>query len=162
MDLELLGSTHLRYADVHDALEMFEMEERAFDEDGFSLELIRALIEHDAIVVLLEASGGGPILAFAIVTEDVRKRWLETRGGRAAHLVNFVVRPGYQDRGLGTHLLEVLMKGLSQEYSWMILEVKTDNQRAIHVYEKLGFRVVRRVPGYYQSGADCFVMVARL
>jgi ribosomal-protein-alanine N-acetyltransferase len=34
------------------------------------------------------------------------------------------------------------------------LMVKVTNHRALHFYEKYGFRKLRRVAGYYEDGAD--------
>lgn len=45
----------------------------------------------------------------------------------------------YQGQGYGTAVVKMLM----EEYGCDCLWVNADNERAIHVYEKLGFRKVR-------------------
>ena len=42
------------------------------------------------------------------------------------------------------------------------LEVRTANALAIDLYERLGFRVIGKRPGYYANGADALVMVKAL
>jgi ribosomal protein S18 acetylase RimI-like enzyme len=42
------------------------------------------------------------------------------------------------------------------------LEVRTANALAIDLYERLGFRVIGKRPGYYANGADALVMVKTL
>lgn len=43
----------------------------------------------------------------------------------------------YQDKGLGTEVV----KKLNEKYSCDVLWVKADNARAIHVYEKNGYKI---------------------
>jgi ribosomal protein S18 acetylase RimI-like enzyme len=68
----------------------------------------------------------------------------ESRKHRAEFDV--IVHDDYQDRGLGTaltrHMLDVAReKGLKKVF----LKTNTDNERAIHVYEKLGFKIEGRL-----------------
>jgi ribosomal protein S18 acetylase RimI-like enzyme len=68
----------------------------------------------------------------------------ESRKHRAEFDV--IVHDDYQDRGLGTaltrHMLDVTReKGLKKVF----LKTNTDNERAIHVYEKMGFRIEGRL-----------------
>lgn len=50
-----------------------------------------------------------------------------------------------QDKGLGTKLLSMLTDSLFNDFGYqkIILDTNTDNLRAQHVYEKLGFRKIR-------------------
>ncbi len=50
----------------------------------------------------------------------------------------------YQDRGLGTRALKRLIRYLIDErgHHRMTIDPATDNRRAIHTYEKVGFRTV--------------------
>jgi len=42
------------------------------------------------------------------------------------------------------------------------LEVRVSNTPAISLYEKLGFRVVGRIPRYYSDGEDAYIMARPL
>lgn len=50
-------------------------------------------------------------------------------------LARFVIFEPYQNKGYGTKFLELLI----QDYEIDNLWVRSDNDRAIHVYEKCGF-----------------------
>lgn len=49
----------------------------------------------------------------------------------------------YQNRGFGTEIV----RRLTEEYGLNVLWVNADNERAIHVYEKCGYRIDK--PGMY-------------
>lgn len=72
------------------------------------------------------------------------------QGPRLRHSagVGIMVANGYQGQGVGRRLMEAL---LDMADNWLMLtrvelEVYTDNKRAIHLYEKMGFEIegVRR------------------
>jgi len=42
------------------------------------------------------------------------------------------------------------------------LEVRVSNKPAISLYEKLGFKVLRVIRGYYSDGEDAYVMGRQL
>ena len=60
--------------------------------------------------------------------------------GVRAYLYAFRVREKYQGRGLGEFLLEKVIEVLEEKgYSEFTVGVEDDNDRARHIYEKLGF-----------------------
>jgi len=69
-------------------------------------------------------------------------------------VLGIAVKRGYRDRGIGTELMrmaEELARG--RGLKMITLAVFSTNSRAIHVYEKLGYRVVGRVErGIYKDG----------
>jgi aminoglycoside 6'-N-acetyltransferase len=69
--------------------------------------------------------------------------------------VDVTLGDAYQDRGLGTKALRRLLRYLIDErgHHRITIDPATDNPRAIHVYEKVGFKpvgVMRR----YERGID--------
>ena len=61
--------------------------------------------------------------------------------------VGLSVRTDYQDKGVGTALLRTLLE-LADNWLMLVrveLLVYADNQRAIHLYEKLGFEAEGRL-----------------
>ena len=70
-------------------------------------------------------------------------------------LVNIIVRSDYQNKGIGTELLQFVID--NEEYNKIMLEVRESNSRAIHVYEKLGFKEIYRRKNYYQT-EDAIIM----
>lgn len=67
-------------------------------------------------------------------------------------IANFNVLEGYQNKGIGTKLLDYLIKKYTDIVN-ITLEVRCDNIKAIHLYEKIGFikKAIRK--GYY-NGVD--------
>jgi ribosomal-protein-alanine N-acetyltransferase len=70
-------------------------------------------------------------------------------------LVNIIVKRDYQNKGIGTELLQYVID--NEEYNKIMLEVRESNSRAIHVYEKLGFKEIYRRKNYYQT-EDAIIM----
>jgi [ribosomal protein S18]-alanine N-acetyltransferase len=74
------------------------------------------------------------------------------------HLMNIAVDPIARRRGLGSRLLDAMLKhaGAASSYT---LEVRTSNTPAIALYERYGFRSAGTRPRYYQdTGEDAMIM----
>jgi ribosomal-protein-alanine N-acetyltransferase len=60
------------------------------------------------------------------------------------------IDPDCQDRGVGKRLITNMLDALVvRDVHRVYLEVRADNTRAIALYEKLGFNIVRDLSGYY-------------
>lgn len=69
------------------------------------------------------------------------------------------VAPEFQGRGIGRELLDQLLHTADLLDGPVFLEVRTDNEPAIGLYESYGFFVLGTRKGYYQpSGADAYSM----
>ena len=73
-------------------------------------------------------------------------------GAEAAHLDLFAVDRPWQRQGMGRRLLEWLERparvaGLAR----IVLEVRAENAGARVFYERLGYRTLALLPGYYQG-----------
>lgn len=67
-------------------------------------------------------------------------------------MMNVAVHPDYRRKGIGGILIEQLIMELKQrESSSLTLEVRSSNEPAIALYEKLGFRQAGRRPNYYRN-----------
>jgi len=61
------------------------------------------------------------------------------------HTTQICAMPGYQGGGLGRRLMEASMHALRvRNYKSVSLTVTSGNDRAVHLYEKLGFATVKR------------------
>lgn len=56
--------------------------------------------------------------------------------------------PPYQNKGYGTEIVKIL----TEEYGCNCLWVNADNKRAIHVYEKNGYKIVEPTMYLMQKG----------
>ncbi len=83
---------------------------------------------------------------------------------RKGHIVSIAVLPGFRRRGIGTALLKEALRNLRERYGCeeVYLEVRVSNEPAIRLYEKLGFRKVKKIPMYYLDGEDAYVMAREL
>ncbi|MDT7724366.1 MAG: [ribosomal protein S18]-alanine N-acetyltransferase [Actinomycetota bacterium] len=70
------------------------------------------------------------------------------------------VDPEFQRLGIGTSLLTALLKRADGLLAPVFLEVRTDNNPAIALYERYGFtRIGLRKRYYHPSGADAYTMM---
>ncbi|MBI4483571.1 MAG: GNAT family N-acetyltransferase, partial [Acidobacteria bacterium] len=77
----------------------------------------------------------------------------------AGHVITIDVEPAYQDRGVGTQLMEAGEEWLRAESVREIyLETAEDNHKAIAFFRRWGYETVRRISGYYADGKDAFLM----
>ena len=73
------------------------------------------------------------------------------------------VAPGRQRQGIGGELLAAIEEWLGGEGVRVVsLETPADESGARQFYEKHGYRLGGRVPGYYHGRLDAFSMVKRL
>jgi ribosomal protein S18 acetylase RimI-like enzyme len=76
------------------------------------------------------------------------------RGGHTARLYSLAVDPGQRGRGVGGRLIRDLAVRLPQNITALSLEVRSSNQAARTLYERLGFVLQEELPAYYPDGGD--------
>ncbi len=65
-----------------------------------------------------------------------------TFNGRRIYLHHFVIKPEFQNRGLGTKLGRACLAFAKEKNTQIKLEMHHSNDAAIRLYEKLGFQVL--------------------
>jgi ribosomal-protein-alanine N-acetyltransferase len=76
-----------------------------------------------------------------------------------AEVHTMAVDPAAQGHGVGTALLRALLARADEDAATVFLEVRTDNDAAIRLYERHGFTRAGLRRHYYQpSGADAYTM----
>lgn len=80
------------------------------------------------------------------------------------HILNIAVHPDFRKIGLGEMLLrDCLGFSFDRELKLAVLEVRTSNNSAIKLYEKIGFKTLRVRKKYYSdTGEDAYVMLYEL
>lgn len=80
--------------------------------------------------------------------------------GFDAQVMTLAVDGAHQNRGLGRRLLlELVERARGLGAAQVLLEVRVDNEPAIHLYESVGFEMLGRRRGYYQPGnVDAYTM----
>ena len=76
--------------------------------------------------------------------------------GEIIEILNFCVDNIFQSQGYGSKMLSAFFNQFEANSS--ILEVRVSNERAIHVYEKFGFKTIRIRKQYYSNGEDALFM----
>jgi [ribosomal protein S18]-alanine N-acetyltransferase len=134
-----------------DAARCAELEKQLFDGDdpwparAFTAELEAKHIRYVA------ARADDKLVGYAGISRLGRKRPYEYE----IHTIG--VDPTYQGQGIGRHMMEELLAYASG--GTIFLEVRTDNEAAISLYESLGFVNVGLRRRYYRaSGADAYTM----
>ena len=84
---------------------------------------------------------------------------LSPRNSRSARIYSLAVAQSFRGRGIGRELMLAAEEAaLRRNCNRLRLEVRWDNLTAIRLYERLGFRQVKSIPGYYEDGANAVVM----
>jgi ribosomal-protein-alanine N-acetyltransferase len=84
-------------------------------------------------------------------------------GNDSAHLLKICIDKSFRGQGLSAFfweecLSEVKCFGFLSVY----LEVEVNNRQAIRFYEKMSFKSIRQIKGYYSNGADALTMLLTL
>jgi len=78
------------------------------------------------------------------------------------HINNVAVRPEARGRGIGRALVEFAMReGVRRGAASVLLEVRSANQAARRLYDRLGFRQTGTRSGYYAHPPDDALILTR-
>ena len=77
-----------------------------------------------------------------------------------ADMMNIAVHPDYRKQGIGYNLVDKLIDLLkAKDVISLSLEVRVSNENAINLYNKLGFEIIGKRPGYYRNPReDAYIM----
>jgi len=83
---------------------------------------------------------------------------------KKGHVVSIAVLEGFRRMGIGEELMKKGMESMKNDYGAkeVYLEVRVSNEPAIRLYEKLGFKKIKVIEGYYSDGENAYVMAAPL
>ncbi|GAA2862868.1 ribosomal protein S18 acetylase RimI-like enzyme [Aminobacter niigataensis] len=134
----------IRTARAEDVDALVAIENAVFDGDRISRRSFRQLIDHETAEALV-AEVGGRVAGYAMV--------LFRKGSGVARLYSFAIGPDFGGKGLGRLLLDAAEHvAYGHGRMMMRLEVREDNQRAIGLYERNGYRRIGHEPDYYEDG----------
>ncbi|ABL88241.1 [SSU ribosomal protein S18P]-alanine acetyltransferase [Pyrobaculum islandicum DSM 4184] len=111
------------------------------------------------------AEVGGKIVGY--VMSRVEYGWSNIERGKVVkkgHIVSVGVLPEARRLGIATAMMLRAMRAMKIYYSAteVYLEVRVSNTPAISLYEKLGYKIVGRIPRYYSDGEDAYLMACPL
>lgn len=129
---------------------VMEIERSSFDVDAYSEDRLRELYKmHPGGFRVAEVLGNVVGYIAATVTEDT------------GEIDSMAVDRDYRRLGVGEQLLKRTLEyfgHIHPELKVYSLEVRTTNQTAIRLYEKMGFKRKEIREGYYRDAADAIVM----
>lgn len=80
--------------------------------------------------------------------------WLQRK--EYFRLYSLAILPEYQNKKVASQLLTYSFEKLTCK-KYFSLEVKQNNTKAIGLYEKFGFKIIKNLPNYYED-SDGFLM----
>jgi ribosomal-protein-alanine N-acetyltransferase len=122
---------------------LYEIEKQCFQKEAFTKQQIAYLL-NDYNAIGIAARVKGEIAGFAIARVDIR------RNMRYGHILTVDVAPAYRRKGIAQKLLSEIELILKEKgVKECRLEVREDNQSALNLYQKLGYRKVGKLEKYY-------------
>lgn len=137
----------VRRADLADLDDLVTLEQNTFDSDRMNRAQYRRHLDSDSALVLVASASHRRFLGTAVV-------FFRKHSG-VARLYSLASHPDGRGQGIGTALVEAAEAAARRRRCRALrLEVRCDNHRAIALYERLGYRRIGSLSGYYEDGAD--------
>lgn len=87
----------------------------------------------------------GAVYSVYAADEAVGYLWVEQRE-RVLHLHGLVIEPDHQGKGIGPQIMKLLETTYATEADSIELGVHESNRRALEIYERSGFNLLRTMP----------------
>lgn len=154
--LQKIAMMRIRPACPEDTEELYRLEQRAFSGDRFKRRQLRYLLtEAHALGLVIECVA--PEAACGLLGYGIL---LFRSGSDRARLYSLCVDPAVKGQQLGARLLvQLIDQARSRGCRWLSLEVRADNQPALSLYERHGFRPTDSLSDYYEDGCTAWRMV---
>ena len=148
------AAPRLREATLEDLDALVRMEEESFDTDRISRRSFRRFLQNDTdylLVADIETGMAGYILL------------LKHRGTRLARLYSICVDASARGRGIAEALMRAGEEAVRERgCAYLRLEVRRDNEPAIRLYRKLGYRLFGTIPHYYEDDEEALRFEKRI
>jgi ribosomal-protein-alanine N-acetyltransferase len=145
------AAVRVRRAELSDLDDLVALEQATFDSDRISRAQFRRHLDSDSASVLVASANHRRFLGTAMV--------FFRKGSRVARLYSIASLPEARGKGVGTALIEAAETAARRRRCQVLrLEVRTDNDGAVRLYEQLGYHRVGPVKqAFYEDGSDAFV-----
>ncbi|RDI99274.1 GNAT family N-acetyltransferase [Dyella solisilvae] len=143
------AAVRVRRAELSDLDDLVALEESSFATDRLSRAQYRRHLDSETAQVLVASANHRRFLGTAVV--------FFRKGTRVARLYSIATRAEARGKGVGSALLEAAEQTARRRRCKVLrLEVRTDNEAAISLYERLGYERIGRYKRYYGDGADAW------
>ena len=141
------AAVRIRSAELSDLDDLVALEQHSFDSDRLSRAQFRRHLDSDSAKVLVASTGPHRFLGTAVV-------FFRKRSG-VARLYSIATHHTARGQGVGSALLAAVEQlALRRRCRALRLEVRADNHGAARLYERLGYRRLVALAGYYEDGGD--------
>lgn len=160
--LARVGEYEIRRCDREDVESVMRVNSKALPEhysDYFYFEVLSEFPETFLVAELAGEVVGYIMCRIEYGFSHVKKLGLARRG----HVISVAVLEEHRGKGIGTRLINTAQEEMSKKSaSESYLEVRVSNERAITLYERLGYRTVGRLEAYYKDGEPAFLMASAI
>lgn len=133
----------IRSASIQDLDALVTLEQSCFETDRLSRRNFRYMLTKANASTLVDEEAGAP-RGYVMV--------LYNAGTSLARLYSIAVDPSWRGHGVGVHLVEAAEEAAREaECSYMRLEIRSDNNASIRMFEKLGYRRFGSYQDYYED-----------
>jgi len=141
----------IRQAKIQDLDQIHKIEVKVFEKEAFSKSYLKyLLLNFPDFFIVAEKND---ILGYISASVE----------NTACHILSIAVIPEYRRKGIGSMLLNYLIKIAKEKgLNSIILEVKENNMPAINLYKKFNFKQIGYRKNYYLDGKDAIVMKLEL
>lgn len=147
-------STSIRPATLADLKSLVLLEERCFTHDRLSRRSFHYLLSR-ASATMLVAEVSGTLYGYVTV--------LYHTGTSLARLYSLAVDPEHRGLGIASQLLDAAEQdAVAHDCAYLRLEVRRDNQDAIRLYQRRGYRELGVYPHYYEDHMEALRFEKRL
>jgi len=152
---DLALGARLRVAELVDVQAMHRMETTLFPADAWNIDMFLEELTHPTrTYYMLELPVEDPER-----DEGGWRAMVPVRGAAPADVQTIGVLPEYEGHGFGRAMLEQMHeRAREQGAERILLEVRADNPRAQHLYERNGYRAIHVRRRYYEDGTDAIIM----
>jgi ribosomal-protein-alanine N-acetyltransferase len=133
-----------KYTDI-DAL--LPIEKEGFPNDPYDRKLFNLFVS-DTQSYFIVAELGKRVIGYAITAYK----------GSKAVITSMAVRSTHREKGVGSLLVEAILKEVSDKVPVIELQVETTNKAAISLYHKYSFSEAGLIHNYYADGKDAILM----
>lgn len=148
-------SIRLRPAQLSDLPALVALEQQSFTEDRISRRQFRWMLKRGHCSLIVAYTDALPLAGYILV--------LFHRGTALGRVYSLAVNVGMRGQGLAPQLLQAAeAAALEQDCLALRLEVRADNEAAIHLYRKLGYRQFGFYEDYYADHAPALRFQKRI
>ena len=138
----------IRKAELRDLGPALALDREAFGPDAWTVMDYAAVFSENSVKKFTAVSGG-KFAGFGASEWD--------REQNAVCLMTLAVRPEFRGRGIGSALLKAMEEAFGKS-SDVYLYVDIENETAVRLYRRAGYKQTGIIPSYYMNGHDAIIM----